>query len=227
MTDSGIQSDYVAEAKETYGLQYPIPDVLGYLQRATELTRSSILAILKRSERLQALLINPQAFLDSAVTAIRKILNELMIEGITYKKIGSTQYEMRLFKENQVETYLDKRTFTVQKPLKTIYENRIPLDSSVEQQFAKDCETAEQVEFYFKLPTWFKIPTPIGAYNPDWAVIMKAEEKIYFVAETKSTRDEEALRKGEVQKIQCGKRHFEIFDALRFKQVTKVGELLN
>ena len=111
MEDSGTQTDYVAEEKETYGLQVPILDVLGYLQRGTELTRSSFLIILERSKKMQVLLINPQVFLDLAGCRHQKTLNELMVEGITYKKIGSAEYEMRLFEEKQAETYFDKRTF--------------------------------------------------------------------------------------------------------------------
>lgn len=226
MTAKGIDTDYVAEKKEVYDLKFPIPDVLGYIQQRTELTRSTILAILRESGRIEDILVNPQLFLDLAVSTIRKTLNDLMVEGIKYEKIGSSEYEMRLFEENEIETYLDNLTFKVNDTSKTIYENYIPLDSGIESQFAKDCETSEQVEFYFKLPFWFKIPTPIGTYNPDWAVVMKEEKKIYFVAETKSTTDIDKLRKEEQQKIQCGERHFEVFEDVNFRHVTKVSELL-
>ena len=225
MTKKGIDTNYVAEKKEVYGLKFPIPDVLGYIQQRTELTRSTILAILKESGKIEEILINPQLFLDLAVSAIRKTLNDLMVSGIKYEKIGSSQYEMRLFEENEIETYLDSLTFEVSDASKTIYENYIPLDSNIESQFAKDCETSEQVEFYFKLPFWFKISTPIGTYNPDWAVVMREEKKIYFVAETKSTTDKDILRKEEQQKIQCGERHFEVFEDVNFRHVTKVSEL--
>lgn len=226
MSNSGIETNYVAEKKEVYSLKFPIPDVLGYIQHRTELTRSTILAILRESGRIDEILINPQLFLDLAVSAIRKSLNDLMVEGIKYEKIGSSEYEMRLFDENEIETYLDNLCFPVNDASKTIYENYIPLDSNIESQFAKDCETSEHVEFYFKLPFWFKIQTPIGTYNPDWAVVIKNEKKIYFVAETKSTTDKDKLRKEEQQKILCGERHFEVFDEVNFKHVTKVSELL-
>ncbi len=62
----------------------------------------------------------------------------------------------------------------------------MPLDSeTVEMPFAENCESSEDVEFYFKLPNWFRIKTPIGNYNPDWAIVLNGEKKIYFVAETK------------------------------------------
>ncbi|HOK04586.1 MAG TPA: hypothetical protein PLN24_04980, partial [Victivallales bacterium] len=104
-----------------------------------------------------------------------------------------------------------------------------PLDSQVESQFAKDCESSEQIEFYFKLPSWFKIPTPIGSYNPDWAVIFKNEKKIYFVAETKDTGgdnvDTSQLLPDEQIKIKCGKKHYQIFKDVEYKVVKSVREL--
>jgi len=202
---------------------FPIPDILGYIQHRTELTRSTILAILKNSGRISDILVNPQLFSDLAVKAIRSVLYELMIDGIQYRKIGSAEYEMRLFEE--YDTYADQLLFEVKNKSKTIYETHFPLDSSIEDKFANECESSEQVEFYFKLPNWFKIPTPIGDYNPDWAIVFKDEKKIYFVAETKSTTDTDKLRKEETLKIRCGKRHYAIFDGVKYCHVTKLSEL--
>ena len=76
--------------------------------------------------------------------------------------------------------------------------------------------TSEQVKFYFKLPNWFKIPTPIGNYNPDWAIVFEGDKKIYFVAETKDTGtsqvDLSKLGGDEQMKIKCGKAHFNEFE---------------
>ena len=161
--------------------------------------------------------------MDNVVVAIRQILYELMIEGIKYERIGGKVYEMKLFEDNELEIYIDKFTHAVTEPDKTIYENLIPLQSDVESQFAKDCESSENVEFYFKLPFWFKINTPIGTYNPDWAVVFTNETKIYFVAETKSTGGE--LRGSEKLKIKCGKEHFKEFKDIIYKRVSSVSEL--
>ena len=90
-----------------------------------------------------------------------------MIDGIKYKKIGSKDYEMMLFEENEIETYIDSLAFEVSKNEMTVYDKYMPLDSDVETEFAKECETREDIEFYFKLPFWFHIDTPIGKYNPD------------------------------------------------------------
>ena len=132
---------------------------------------------------------------------------------------------MTLFENNELEIYLDRFTFMVNDPDKTIYENYIPLDSSVENQFAKDCESSENIEFFFKLPFWFRINTPIGAYNPDWAIVFRGEKKIYFVAETKSAGQE--LRGSEELKIRCGKEHFKKFEGVVYKRVSSVAELDN
>ncbi len=77
----------------------------------------------------------------------------------------------------------------------------------------------------FKLPFWFKISTPIGKYNPDWALIFKNEKRIYFVAETKSTTDLSKLRNEERLKIKCGEAHFNEFDGVEYKHVASVIDL--
>jgi type III restriction enzyme len=99
------------------------------------------------------------------------------------------------------------------------------LDSNTEYEFAKECESREDIEFYFKLPNWFTIETPIGKYNPDWALIFKEEKKIYFVAETKSTLDEHQRRPEENLKVRCGRAHFNEFEDVEYKVVSSVGEL--
>jgi type III restriction enzyme len=227
----GITSKYIAD--KLFLLDKPIwfiPDIISYIQNKTELTRDTVAKILLQSKRLMDISINPQLFLDSVVKVIKRILNELMVDGIKYEKIGNDVYEMRLFEAQELETYLDQFIFEIKNKEKTIYENFIPLDSSVESQFAKDCETSEQVEFYFKLPSWFKIPTPIGDYNPDWAVVLKNETKIYFVAETKDTGSErveiEKLRPDEQMKIKCGEKHFEVFEDIKYKVIKKLSQLV-
>jgi len=223
ITDEGVDGQLVSDSgNDDYRASFEIPDMLSYIQNKTELTRSTILEILKKSGRIQELLINPQLFMDNSVTGIKRVLYELMIDGIKYEKIGGKVYEMQLFEDNELEIYLDKHTFPVNDSSKTIYENYIPLDSTVENQFATDCETSENIEFFFKLPFWFKINTPIGTYNPDWAIVFKGEKKIYFVAETKG---EGEIRRSEELKIKCGTEHFKKFDDVKFKRVNKVQDL--
>jgi type III restriction enzyme len=144
-----------------------------------------------------------------------------MIDGIKYEKIGNSEYEMRLFEDYEI--HVNDMTFYISQKEKTIYSNMVPLDSGVEYQFAKDCETREDVEYYFKLPFWFKIKTPIGNYAPDWALIKKNEKTVYFVAETKSENQE--LKDSEKRKIKCGKAHFHEFEGVEYMQVSKVSDL--
>lgn len=215
----------VMETKASYATSldgvFQIPDVLFYIQERTELTRSTILEILKKSERIGDVLINPQLFLDNTVVAIKDVLTDLMIDGVKYEKIGSKEYEMRLFEDYEI--HINDLTFTINNKEKTIYSNLIPLDSNVENNFAKECESRDDIEFYFKLPFWFKIKTPIGNYNPDWALIKKNEKTVYFVAETKSPGQE--LKTSEKQKIKCGYAHFNEFEDVQYRQVATVGEL--
>lgn len=224
ITDEGVSGLLVSDsAKDDYSTRTEVPDVLAYIQGKTELTRDTILQILKKSGRISELLVNPQMFMDNASNSIRTVLHDLMVDGIKYEKIGDSFYDMTLFDDSDFEIYLDEFTHRVKQPDKTLYENLIPLDSGVESRFAKDCESSENVEFYFKLPNWFKIPTPIGNYNPDWALVFKGEKRIYFIAETKSEGQE--LLRSEKMKIKCGKAHFKGFDEVVYKQVAALKDL--
>ena len=219
--ETGIVMETRASYTTSLDGMFLIPDILFYIQERTELTRSTIHNILKKSERIGEVLINPQLFLDNAVIAIKDVLTELMIEGIKYEKIGSKEYEMRLFEDYEI--HVNELTFKINKKNKTIYSNLVPLDSNVEYDFARKCESRVDIEFYFKLPFWFKIKTPIGNYNPDWALIKKNEKTVYFVAETKSAGQE--LKTSEKRKIKCGYAHFNEFEDVKYKQVATVGEL--
>lgn len=204
---------------------FVIPDLFSYIQSQgrARLTRSTIQRILLKSGRLGDVLINPQGFMDRVIALIDEKLSELMIDGIKYEKNSDKEYELRLFEG--YEFHGNKHTFEIGDEKKTINTGLLPLDSDVEHRFAKDCENWDNIEFYFKLPSWFKIKTPIGNYNPDWAlVIEKDSKKIYFVAETKS--DDQELRPSEKNKIECGKAHYEILN-VEFRQVSEVEKLLD
>lgn len=214
MAESGIKTKHLSIQKVNTNSAsfYSIPDIVGGIQAKVELTRSTIRNIVKGTDKKVAgtVVINPQLFIDRVSQAIRQVLHKLMIDGIKYHRLGSKEYEMTLFESKELEAYLNNYTFTVKNTSKTIYDDIIPLDSSIENQFARDCETSEQIQFYFKLPSWFKIPTPIGEYNPDWAIVFEEDKKLYFVAETKSTGindiDISKLRQSEQFKIACAKK---------------------
>lgn len=231
MKTEGVEAQYKSESvKKLAGFRWQAPDVIGYIQNKTELTRTTIARIVHKSERLKDAPANPQLFVDLAVQAIKRTLDDLKISGIKYEKLNGTEYEMSLFEAKELETYIDNLTFRVKDASKTIYEQYIPLDSGVESQFAKDCETSEQVQFYFKLPRWFTIPTPIGTYNPDWALVFENDTKIYFVAETKDTGtpqvDIEKLSREEQHKISCGKAHFAALENVEYRVVKTLSQLV-
>ena len=94
---------------------------------------------------------------------------------------------------------------------KSVYEHVIYDSAGIERGFAEQLEKNEAVKVYAKLPGWFKVPTPLGTYNPDWAVLVDkdGEERLYFVVETKSTLFTDDLRDKEGAKIKCGEAHFE------------------
>ena len=108
----------------------------------------------------------------------------------------------------------------------------IETDSPTERAFAQACDARDDVLFYVKLPRQFKIKTPLGNYNPDWALIKRENEdapKLYFVAETKGAaamQDQMTLRLKELGKIKCGAKHFELFkEQVTFKVVSEVAEI--
>ena len=93
---------------------------------------------------------------------------------------------------------------------KSVYEY-VVYDSDNEAEFAKKFEANEEIKLYAKLPSWFKISTPLGSYNPDWAVLIEkdGDKKLYFVIETKADISDASLRPNEKNKIKCGHKHFE------------------
>ncbi|MFA5516682.1 MAG: hypothetical protein WDA20_10385, partial [Desulfuromonadales bacterium] len=180
-----------------------IPDLLAYLQDKTELTRATLAEILIRSGRLGEVLQNPQQFLDQVLVAIQIELHELMIAGITYERIADRQYEMLLFEQKEVVGSLTSMIEVDN----SIYDV-IPWESEIERKFAEILGVREDIKLFIKLPEWFKVETPVGTYNPDWAIVKENDEKVYLVRETKGTTDELKLRGSEWAKIRCGKAHF-------------------
>jgi type III restriction enzyme len=189
------------------------------LQRETELTRSTLAEVLIQSGRLVDFTVNPQQFMDYAVRFIRHTLHKTIIDGIKYEKIGDTVYEMLLFEEHEIESYLD-RMLDVDK---SIYDC-VEVSSGPEREFAKAMSSRSEIKLFIKLPAWFKVETPIGTYNPDWAIVKQEDKKVYLVRETKSTKDQLKLRGSEWDKLQCGKAHFDSL-GVDFKHVTSPAEV--
>ena len=198
----------------------PVPDVIGYLQRETELTRSTLAEILIRSGRVAQALKNPQEFMEQAAGAIQHAKRELMVDGITYERIAGESYEMRLFENEEIESYLS-RLLEVGKSI----HDAIEWDSEVERKFAEAMEANENVKLFVKLPRWFKVETPLGSYNSDWAIVRESDGKVFLVAETKGTKDQKQLPDAERLRIKCGSRHFERCLEVPYKLVVTAKDL--
>jgi len=224
VTKAGVQAGRVLEARTTEAPKpKALPDILAFLQRETELTRHTLVRILKESGRLKDFPINPQAFMTEAAKHINRTLHGMIVDGIKYEKIAGQEYEMRLFEEDEIESYL-ANLYRVQSKDKTLYDY-IPYDSEVEREFARQLDGMEKVRLFVKLPRWFVVDTPVGDYNPDWAIVAEKDSKVYLVRETKSTLVVENRRTSENQKIKCGKRHFEAI-GVDFSVATHVKEVL-
>jgi len=155
---------------------------------------------------------------------INRALHEMVMDGIKYEQIEGQVYEMRLFKEHEIEEYLT-RFYRVQHKDGRIPYDYIPFDSEVERDIAEKLDASENVSFFCKLPCWFVVPTPLGNYNPDWAVVTENGGKLYLIRETKSTHDRDKRRETENQKIDCGQAHFKAL-GVNFKVATTIHEVL-
>ena len=116
---------------------------------------------------------------------------------------AEAEWEMLLFKNEELINYL-----TAQQVGKSVYEY-VVYDSEIERAFAKRLDEREDIRLFVKLPRWFEIDTPVGKYNPDWAIVKHEDQTLYLVRETKGTRDFLKLRTSEADKVRCGQRHFE------------------
>ena len=219
LTHGGIEEGFSTseDSRIDFQVKYKLPDIITYLQNETNLTRKSIVEILVKSNTLEDFKKNPQLYLEEAINIIRRTMKSFIVDGIKYEKIGSGEfYSQDLFETEDLFGYLKdelNKEGDMVASTKSPYESLV-LDSDIERNFALELEKNKNVKVYAKLPSWFKIPTPLGNYNPDWAVLIKTgeandEEKLYFVVETKGSIFEEERREVENLKIKCGKKHFE------------------
>jgi type III restriction enzyme len=202
--NSGVTPTTLREGTIDVEYRGAVPDVIAYLQGETELTRSTIVRILKESDRLGEFLVNPQKYMDAVAAILKRELHKLMIDGIKYEKTSDQEFSMRLFEEKEIISYLNSR-LEVQH---SVYD-AIVYDSEIERKFAEDLDKRQDIKLFVKLPNWFTIETPIGTYNPDWALLKHDNSILYMVRETKGTKNFEKLRNSEAEKVRCGRRHFE------------------
>lgn len=206
-----------------------LPDLLTDLQDKTQLTRRSIVRILKDSGRLNDFKCNPQDFIELAAETINRTKRLALVDGIKYQRIGDEHYyAQELFETEELLGYLTDSL----EASKAVYERVVYDSGGIEKGFAEELEKNEAVKVYAKLPIWFKVPTPLGTYNPDWAVLIEQDgaERLYFVVETKGSLFKDDLRDKEGAKIRCGKENFKAIsvdaNAARFAVATKLDDVL-
>ena len=183
-----------------------LPDLLTDLQDRTQLTRRTIHRILTGSGRIEEFRRNPQAFIELTSEAINRCKRLAIVDGIKYQRIGNeVYYAQELFEQEELTSYLKN----MKEATKSIYE-QVVYESKPEAEFADQLENDSSIKLYAKLPGWFKVPTPLGTYNPDWAILidMEGQERLYFVVETKSELFADEFRDRERAKMDCGRAHF-------------------
>ncbi len=182
-------------------------DLVGKLVDETELTRKTIIAILTgiQPQVFDQFKNNPEEFILKAAKLINDQKATAIIEHITYNVLEE-KYDTDIFTEPTIKGKLDVNAMKAKKHL---YDH-IVYDSSNERNFAADLDTNTDVAVYVKLPNGFYISTPVGKYNPDWAIAFYKDKvkHIYFIAETKGSMNSMQLRLIEESKIHCAREHF-------------------
>jgi type III restriction enzyme len=202
-------------------------DLMEHTTPAVRLTRSTLLEIYRRTTNKRAAMENPYEFASETVRIVKDCLADHLVEGIKYERVNEW-YEM-----TQLEVDIESWEQYLVPSAHSVYTS-VVCDSEIERAFVEGLERRADVRLYLKLPPWFKVTTPIGDYNPDWAIVFEerdahgkatGEPLLYLVRETKSATWQTTLRPAERRKIVCGKRHFEGALGVDFKVVSSAGEL--
>ncbi len=213
----GTQADSLIQIKRNI-------DCIEFIKNETKLTRQTVTDILTKANNVTAFLNNPERFCLEAAHIIKEELIQDYVEQIRYE-IVSENYNIKEF-EN-IPSYKD----VIQPVNHSIYD-AIVWDSETEKNFAVKLDGDERIKLFVKLPNWFKVETPVGGYNPDWAIVTvkrdlrgnESKERIYFVIETKG--DLTNLRPTEQAKIASAKKHFEVIK-VKYKEVENYQEFVS
>jgi len=235
----GVSSRQTGYRTQTAESRYVMPDFVGQVQAKTGLSKQTVARILMDADRLGDAVNNPQVFIEQASEIINAVKREFLVygdgsddSGVKYVKIDDARYETQRFENDDLMEVFSTNVHVVKNQEKTLF-SHIVIDSNSgpERAFAQACEDNEDVLFYIKLPHWFKIDTPVGAYNPDWALAYHNDTALYFVVETKRTNTGDhvrldLLRPIEDLRIECSKRHFKNFEQVQFKVVNTLKALV-
>lgn len=169
---------------------------------------------------------NPEDFIREAIKLIDEQKASTIIEHITYDKLEESWNAEEIFVDPTITGEYGSNVVDAKKHLF----DKLRYDSTIEKDFAGELDAADSVELYVKLPSGFYINTPMGKYNPDWAITFKegSVKHIYFVAETKGDTSDIQLREVEKAKIECARRHFSVISSgnVKYSAVSSYTELL-
>lgn len=203
-------------------------DLLGEIAMPTKLTRSTVAAILQGIEPavFKLFSVNPEEFIRESIKLVDEQKASTIIEHITYDMLDEQWSAEEIFVDATITGEYGQNVVDAKKHIF----DKLRFDSSVEKDFGEELDTADMVELYVKLPGGFYINTPMGKYNPDWAISFKegSVKHIYFVAETKGDTSDLQLREVEKAKIECARRHFSVIsnDTVKYSAVSSYSELL-
>jgi type III restriction enzyme len=202
-------------------------DLIGKLAEGTQLTRRTVADILKglNAAVFAQFKTNPESFIAEATRLINEQKATVIIEHLAYDTVED-RFDLDIFTASQTKQDFSKAGDKLQRH---IYDY-VLTDSKVEREFVKELDTSRDVVVYAKLPRGFLIPTPVGDYNPDWAISFKegAVKHVYFVAETKGSMSSMELREIEKTKIECARKFFKVIEpeAVRYEVVTGFSKLM-
>ena len=199
--------------RAAHGPKTHVPNLLESIQGRTHATREIIFDILDRAGMFEYAPINPQQVIDEVSMAMNRVSQQLAVDGIVYTKTGDS-YDIGLLKNGHFATYqydplAKSGAVRVARTDKTVYDH-VAVDSEIEYTFMRALEANNDVKFYIKLPSWFKIDTPFGSYNPDWAIAFRDDTSHWFVVETKSSGSlhDDHIAGSQQAKIMAAKQHF-------------------
>lgn len=221
---SGISTRVVGSRADSLSQAKRVVDCIEFLKNETKLTRQTVAGILTKANNPTAFLNNPERFCFEASRIIKEELIKDYIEQIRYEVVDD-KYGIEQF--DNIESYKDATH-----PVNNSIYDAVIFDSEVEKNFAVELDADERIKLFIKLPNWFKVETPIGGYNPDWAIVTakrdlqgnEDKEHIYFVIETKG--DVSNLRPTEQAKIASAKKHFEVIE-VKYKEVENYEQFVS
>lgn len=223
MTDGKTKTEIVEDFSPSQ-IEY---DLIGEITKSTGLTRKTIVKILMgiTPQKFNYFKYLPEEFIRKVSNIINEEKATTVIDGITYHKTDE-KFTNDIFTINNVRGELGENAIDVKK---SIYDYLVT-DSKNEEKFAKKLENGE-VTVYAKLPSGFKIPTPVGNYNPDWAIVLNnpSFKYVYFIAETKGDLSSLQLRDVEKAKIECAKKHFALLSThdVKYGAVVSYQDLID